>query len=222
MYLMRLLNLSTLLPLLVLGCLAGVSAEPLVADTLSVYDNLNSDHFTQRGELVLSDPAEYSPVGLQNPPVIDYSTVANWTTDNSMYAVLLQSHKTNAQLVFMVPRCRLNGDRVVKESFVVHAAADGSLLHIDYTAGKAANCKDARAMLETPTFSTDVVVRRRVQGPTPELAQAASIDLTTGKEKTPEPQKSFLVKYWYYIVPIMLLLLLGGGEEPQQEGNTRR
>ncbi|KAJ1719941.1 hypothetical protein LPJ53_005372 [Coemansia erecta] len=219
---MRLLNPSALLPLLVLGALAGVCAEPLVPDTLSVYDNLNSDQFTQRGELVLSDPAEYSPVGLQNPPVIKYSTVANWTTDNSMYAVLLQSHKTDAQLVLTVPRCRLNGDQAIKERFVVHAAADGGLLHVDYTAGKAANCKDAHAVPETPKFTTDVVVKRRVQGPTPELAQAPSIDLTTGKEKTPEPQKSFLVKYWYYIVPVMLLLLLGGGEEPQQEGNARR
>ncbi|KAJ2786427.1 hypothetical protein GGI15_001517, partial [Coemansia interrupta] len=214
---MRLLNPSAFLPLLVLGALSSVYAELLVPDTLSVYDNLNSDQFTQRGELVLSDPAEYSSVGLQSPPVIDYSTVANWTTDGSTYAVLLQSHKTDAQLVLTVPRCRLNGDRVIKERFVVHAAADGSLLHVDYTAGKATNCKDSHSVLEAPKFTTDVVVKRRVQGPTPELAQAASIDLTTGKEKTPVPQKSFLVKYWYYIVPIMLLLLLGGGEEPQQE-----
>ncbi|KAJ1826229.1 hypothetical protein LPJ56_002287 [Coemansia sp. RSA 2599] len=213
---MRVLNRSAVL--LLLCGFAGVLAESLLLDTLKVYDNLNPGFYTQRGELILADPVQYSPATIQSPPMADADSK---TSDPSMYTVLLSSQKTDSQFALSLPRCRLNGERAPKETFVVHMAQDGSLLRVDYSAGKLENCKKAPIPVESPAFSTSVVVKRRVQGPSPELAMAANIDLSTGKEKEPEPQKSFLVKYWYYIVPIVLLLMLGG-EEPQQEGNTRR
>ncbi|KAJ2869870.1 hypothetical protein FB639_004720 [Coemansia asiatica] len=214
---MRVLNRSV--ALLLLCSLACVVAESLVLDTLRVYDNLNPGIYTQRGELILTDPVQYSSLAIQGSPIVDADT--KLPEDPSMYAVLLKSQKTDSQFALSLPWCRLNGERKPKETFVVHMGQDDSLLHVHYSAGSSENCKNTQIPVESPAFSTSAVVKRRVQGPTPELAMAANIDLSTGKEKEPEPQKSFLVKYWYYIVPIVLLLMLGG-EEPQQEGNTRR
>ncbi|KAJ2590487.1 hypothetical protein H4R99_007085 [Coemansia sp. RSA 1722] len=216
---MRILNRSAAAMLLLCG-LATVFADSLVMDTLKVYDNLNPGQFTQRGELLLNDPVQYNPVAIQNAPIPDTDANSK-TSDPSMYTVLLRSQNTDSQFALSLPRCRLNGEQAPKETFVVHLSQDGSLLHVDYSAGKSENCDKSQTPVDSPAFSTSVVVKRRVQGPAPELAMAASIDMNTGKEKEPEPQKSFLAKYWYYIVPIVLMLMLSG-EEPQKEGNTRR
>ncbi|KAJ2334427.1 hypothetical protein GGH91_005700, partial [Coemansia sp. RSA 2671] len=135
------------------------------------------------------------------------------------YTVVLRSQNSGAQYALAARRCRLNGEKKVDETFVLHET-DSGVFRVDYDAGKGSNCLKG-SLDDVPTFVTKALVKRRVQGPTPQLAVAASIDASTGKEKVPEPEKGFLAKYWYYLVPLVLLLLLGG-EESQQEGNSRQ
>ncbi|KAJ2723297.1 hypothetical protein GGI07_002725 [Coemansia sp. Benny D115] len=202
---MRLLNRPTASLLVLLGTLLSTARG---TDTLEVFhsplDASSPGHFVQRGELSLSEPVKYTSIGQQSPATLEDQA---WAHDPSKYLVLVRSQKASSHLVLPVARCKLNGERTPKETFIVHAAENGDLLHIDYDVGRAANCASGEPVKDA-VFATEVVVKRRMQGATPELAAAASIDTTTGQEKQPEPQKSFLVKYWYYIVPIVLMLLL--------------
>ncbi|KAJ1901540.1 hypothetical protein LPJ66_000714 [Kickxella alabastrina] len=205
---------------LLLGALLPAHAS---ADTLEVFHNLAPNKFTQRGELTLTDPPAYSPIisdGFPPPTLPDTDAWAQ-QGDRSQYAVVLRSQKTGSLVHLAAPRCRLNGAARPKEVFVVHAERNGALLHVDYAVGSLENCH-SRTLVDVDGFDTQVVVRRRMQGPTPELAAAVSIDANTGSEKAPEVQKSFIMKYWYYIVPIVLMLLLTGEDAPQQEGTARR
>ncbi|KAJ1999220.1 hypothetical protein GGI04_004660, partial [Coemansia thaxteri] len=134
------------------------------------------------------------------------------------YTVILRSQNSGARHVLSVKRCRLNGEKKADETFVLHETEGGSVFRADYNAGKGSNCLKS-PLADTPSFATKALVKSRVRGPTPELAIAASIDASTGKEKQPEPQKGFLAKYWYYLIPIVLLLMFSG-EEPQQEAKS--
>ncbi|KAI9501936.1 hypothetical protein GGI25_000191 [Coemansia spiralis] len=214
---MRLVEL-TVIPLFLSALLAAASsneAEPAITQTLDVFHNLSPTDYIQRGELQLraDGTAQYHSVGMQQPPQLQ----GDFGADPSLYTVVVRAK--DAQFVLPIKRCRLNAKKKLEETFVVHEN-EGGVFHVDYDAGTGDNCLE-KNRYEDPAWLTRVVVNRQVDGPVPVLAAAASIDASTGKEVQPEPQKSFLAKYWYYIIPIVLLLMLGG-EEPQQEGNTRR
>ncbi|KAJ2456703.1 ER membrane protein complex subunit 10 [Coemansia sp. RSA 2424] len=196
--------------------------EALAADTFDVFHSLAPNEFVQRGEIRIlpNKTAEYQSIDAKgSPKLVDAGEQV--PSADLYYTVMLRSQNSGAQHVLAVKRCRLNGEKKVDETFVLHETEGGSLFRVDYDAGKGSNCLKS-PLADMPAFATKALVKSRVRGPAPELAVAASIDASTGKEKQPEPQKGFLAKYWYYLIPIALLLLLGGEEQPQQEGNTRR
>ncbi|KAJ2162859.1 hypothetical protein GGF46_000241 [Coemansia sp. RSA 552] len=223
---MRILDraLALLLLLLNAGVLADDDAETVVApstvEAFEVFHNPNPSEFVQRGELqLMSDgTAQYSPVGLQSPPLLSNSEVSE--SDSAEYTLVLRSLKSSAKYVLPVQRCRLNGDASAEETFVVYETEDGNVFHIDYDAGTSTNCQKG-GLPVTPPVLTRALLRKRMPGPQPKLAAPPQIDTSTGKEQQAEPPKSFLAKYWYYLVPLAILLFMGG-EEPQQEGNSRR
>ncbi|KAJ2453910.1 hypothetical protein EV183_001866 [Coemansia sp. RSA 2336] len=191
---------------------------PAATEKFEVFHN-EAAEFVQRGELQVFDDgtAQYQPIGLHEPLRLrDSSAIAQ---DDS-YTVVMRSLNSSAEFVASVKKCRLNSDQKIEETFVIHALESGSVFRIDYDAGSSSNCQNGRVEAKPVTF-TRVIVKKRALGPVPRLNAAPAIDMSTGREKQPEPSKSFLAKYWYYIVPIVLLLMIGG-EEPQQEGNTRR
>ncbi|PIA15417.1 hypothetical protein COEREDRAFT_93227 [Coemansia reversa NRRL 1564] len=226
---MRVPCAATLLALFMLSVVALASSDSAtpapVATTIekfSVFHNLQFGEYVQRGELQIMDDgtAQYQSIGVQDPPHLTDTEIM--PQDPTKYAVVLQSSKGKAQYVLPIDRCRLSDDDKTEETFVLHTAGLGSVFHVDYDAGKTANClQKNRESPVRPVLFTRVLLRPRAIGPTPKLAAVASIDATTGKEKQPEPQRSFLAKYWYYIIPLVLVLLFTG-EEPQQEGNARR
>ncbi|KAJ2105378.1 hypothetical protein GGI16_002378 [Coemansia sp. S142-1] len=193
----------------------------LTTDTFDVFHNLESKEFVQRGEIrvLQNETALYQSISAKDTPALLDAGKQVLSADH-YYSVLLRSQNSGAQHVLAIKRCRLNGEKKVEETFVLHETEGGSVFRVDYDAGKGSNCLKG-SLADVPKFVAKTLVKRRVQGPTPQLAVAASIDASTGKEKQPEPQKGFLAKYWYYLVPLALLLLLGG-EEPQPEGNARR
>ncbi|KAJ2743884.1 hypothetical protein GGI20_003392 [Coemansia sp. BCRC 34301] len=202
---------------------AGLTEQvvELAIDTFDVFHSYAPNDFIQRGEIrvLQNQTAAYQPVGTKGSPKLADVSELGLHAD-LYYTVILRSQNSGTQHVLSVKRCRLNGERNADETFVLHETEGGSVFRVDYDAGKSSNCLKS-PLADMPSFATKALVRSRVRGPTPELAVAASIDASTGKEKQPEPQKGFLAKYWYYLVPIALLLLLSG-EEPQQEGNARR
>ncbi|KAJ2838268.1 hypothetical protein FBU31_000963 [Coemansia sp. 'formosensis'] len=212
--------LSTLVSSVIAAGLTEQTAV-LTTDTFDVYHNLESKEFVQRGEIrvLQNETALYQSIGAKDTPKVADVSGKVLSADH-FYTVLLRSQNSGAQYALAVKRCRLNGEKKVEETFVLHETKGGGLFRVDYDAGKGSNCLKG-PIADMPTFVTKTLVKTRVQGPTPQLAVAASIDASTGKEKQPEPQKGFLAKYWYYLIPLALLLLLSG-EEPQQEGNARR
>ncbi|KAJ2728399.1 hypothetical protein IW152_005991 [Coemansia sp. BCRC 34962] len=211
--------LSTFLSSIVAAELTEQITIP-TTDTFDVFHNLESKEFVQRGEIrvLQNETALYQPIGAKDSLKLVDTSEQTLSVDQ-YYTVVLRSQNSGAQYALGVRRCRLNGEKKVDETFVLHET-EGGVFRVDYDAGKGSNCLRG-SLADVPTFVTKTLVRRRAQGPTPQLAVAASIDASTGKEKLPEPEKGFLAKYWYYLVPLVLLLLLGG-EEPQQEGNSRR
>ncbi|KAJ2526838.1 hypothetical protein EV175_007611, partial [Coemansia sp. RSA 1933] len=143
--------------------------------------------------------------------------------DAALYTVAVQAqNKDTSPFLIPIRRCRLNtAAKKLEETFVVHQTENGDVFRVDYDAGNSENCARKSDSKNEPVVLTRALVSTRLQGPAPKLAAAANIDMSTGKEVQPEPQKSFLAKYWYYLIPIVLMLMLGG-EEPQQEGNNRR
>ncbi|KAJ2616282.1 hypothetical protein H4S08_000841 [Coemansia sp. RSA 1365] len=227
---MRVPCAATLLALFMLSIVALASSDSATApapvattiEKFSVFHNLQIGKYVQRGELELMDDgtAQYHSIGVQDPPHL--TETESMPRDPTKYAVVLQSPQGKAQYVLPIDRCRLSGDDKAEETFVLHTTGLGSVFHVDYDAGKSANClQKNRESPVRPVVFTRALLKPRAIGPTPKLAAVASIDATTGKEKQPEPQKSFLAKYWYYIIPLVLVLLFTG-EEPQQEGNARR
>ncbi|KAJ2851900.1 hypothetical protein IWW36_000673 [Coemansia brasiliensis] len=205
-------------------CISAAAAAtealvPAATEKFEVFHNEAAD-FVQRGELQIFDDGtgQYQPIGLQEPMrLADSDSIAH---DDSKYTVVIRSLNNSAQFVASIKKCRLNSDQKIEETFVIHAFENGNVFHIDYDAGSSTNCQNDRTETK-PVTLTRVLLKQRALGPVPKLNAAPAIDMSTGREKQPEPPKSFLAKYWYYIVPIVLLLMLGG-EEPQQEGNTRR
>ncbi|KAJ2055629.1 hypothetical protein GGI17_006586 [Coemansia sp. S146] len=220
----RAITILVFLSTLVLSVIASGLAEQtatLTTDTFDVFHNLESKEFVQRGEIrvLQNETALYQSISAKDTPALLDASEQILNADH-YYTVLLRSKNSGSQHVLAVKRCRLSGEKKVEETFVLHETKGGSVFRVDYDAGKGSNCLKG-SLADVPTFVSKALVKKRVQGPTPQLAVAASIDASTGKEKQPEPQKGFLAKYWYYLVPLALLLLLGG-EEPQQEGNARR
>ncbi|KAJ2664723.1 hypothetical protein IWW48_000670 [Coemansia sp. RSA 1200] len=227
---MRIAELANIFLLVALA--SGSEQQAALVQTLNVFDNRKTPDFVQRGELQLftDGTAQYHSIGIQQPPQLSLANeLAEQKIDPTLYTVIVQPQNSNndsADFVLSIRRCRLNTDaKRLEETFVVHQKDNGDVFHIDYDAGKSENCarKEGKNQQPSsdPTVLSRVLVSQQKQGPVPKLAAAANIDVSTGKEVQPEPQKSFLAKYWYYLIPIVFLLLLGG-EEPQQEGNNRR
>ncbi|KAJ2514552.1 hypothetical protein GGI11_004048 [Coemansia sp. RSA 2049] len=228
---MRIAELANIFILVALA--SGSEQQAALVQTLNVFDNRKTPDFVQRGEVQLFTDgiAQYHGIGIQQPPQLSLANeLAEQNIDPALYTVIVQPQNSNndsADFVLSIRRCRLNTDaKRLEETFVVHQKDNGDVFHIDYDAGKSENCarkeeKNQQQSNSDPTVLSRVLVSQQKQGPVPKLAAAANIDVSTGKEVQPEPQKSFLAKYWYYLIPIVFLLLLGG-EEPQQEGNNRR
>ncbi|KAJ2693863.1 hypothetical protein GGH99_000954 [Coemansia sp. RSA 1285] len=228
---MRIAELANIFLLVALA--SGSEQQAALVQTLNVFDNRKTPDFVQRGEVQLftDGTAQYHGIGIQQPPQLSLANeLAEQNIDPALYTVIVQPQNSNndsADFVLSIRRCRLNTDaKRLEETFVVHQKDNGDVFHIDYDAGKSENCarkeeKNQQQSNSDPTVLSRVLVSQQKQGPVPKLAAAANIDVSTGKEVQPEPQKSFLAKYWYYLIPIVFLLLLGG-EEPQQEGNNRR
>ncbi|KAJ2608263.1 hypothetical protein EV177_005072 [Coemansia sp. RSA 1804] len=228
---MRIAELANIFILVALA--SGSEQQAALVQTLNVFDNRKTPDFVQRGEVQLftDGTAQYHGIGIQQPPQLSLANeLVEQNIDPALYTVIVQPQNSNndsADFVLSIRRCRLNTDaKRLEETFVVHQKDNGDVFHIDYDAGKSENCarkeeKNQQQSNSDPTVLSRVLVSQQKQGPVPKLAAAANIDVSTGKEVQPEPQKSFLAKYWYYLIPIVFLLLLGG-EEPQQEGNNRR
>lgn len=196
------------------------------AAVYDVYHNLeSSNEFIQRGELLIQQngTAEYQSVSVNQPQKLE--EVDEKMQDSSYYTVVVRNQQK--QYVLPVKRCRLLGQTKIEEVFILHestaAGNDGQVFHVDYDVGKSTNCQLSTGEKQqvSSVFSTKAYLKKQVRGPLPKLAPAAVIDMSTGKEKEPEPQKSFLAKYWYYIVPVVLLLLVGGEDPQQQQGGQQ-
>ncbi|BFZ61386.1 hypothetical protein YB2330_002451 [Saitoella coloradoensis] len=62
---------------------------------------------------------------------------------------------------------------------------------------------------------TVIMVPYQLNGPSVSLKKRiVARPATADGEEVPEPEKTFLQKYWQYLVPIVLVMLLtGGGSE---------
>ncbi|KAJ3384958.1 hypothetical protein HDU92_003309 [Lobulomyces angularis] len=95
------------------------------------------------------------------------------------------------------------------DSFQLTKLFAGELHHIDYFI-PTSTCLNEKAFNES-NFSTPTLklvkqfkVSRPRSEPLPELKEDGS---------TPEPEKTFLQKYWYYLIPLAIILVTSGGDD---------
>jgi hypothetical protein len=91
-------------------------------------------------------------------------------------------------------------DSELPKDFIVHLI-DDRVFKVDYALGEPG----------TSPASSNVYIALPAKGPQPPIKEP--IKLVGNKVPEPEPEKTFLQKYWYYIVPIVLMTLVSGGAE---------
>ncbi|KAJ3183420.1 hypothetical protein HDU87_006739 [Geranomyces variabilis] len=185
------------------------AAEPM---ELSVLHSLGSSAPSLRGSIV------YDPASLKrsaNKYVAGSATAgsvvsAGANTDpREMYRVYVEGD--GVKLTAAVPLCMLEASEY-QEQITLHLDSNGVPWHLDYLVGATSCEKPAKPLGRTP--KTLVFIERALAGTRPKLEQMVE----TTVDGKPEPEKSFIQKYWFYIVPAVLILLLqSGGEEPAKK-----
>ncbi|EJD01418.1 uncharacterized protein FOMMEDRAFT_147942 [Fomitiporia mediterranea MF3/22] len=110
----------------------------------------------------------------------------------------------------------------------LHLDRAGTPFHIDYfladipASGACPSTKQLRTRnLDQATFlhpsNTTINVRHATGPPLPELRVPPPLS-PKGQVIPPEPEKSFIQKYWMYIVAALFVLIFAGGPPPEDDG----
>lgn len=130
--------------------------------------------------------------------------------------------KPAKQSVTATKLCMLRSAQL-KDQFHLNVDEKGYPYHVQYDA-LSESCEETSTSSAGTALSTHVTVSRPIRGPSPlgdmpATAKPAKVEYDEkGNVKKPEPEKSFIQKYWMYIVPVLVMFLLTPGEPPQQGG----
>ncbi|KAL5527414.1 hypothetical protein ACEPAG_6205 [Sanghuangporus baumii] len=114
------------------------------------------------------------------------------------------------------------------EYLTLHLDRKGLPFHVDYylggvpVSGACPSSKQLRTLnLDQYTWlhpsNTTVRIRRGTHPPLPELRTPPPLS-PKGQVLQPEPEKTFVQKYWIYMAAGLALLLVAGGSPPEEEG----
>ncbi|KAI8848339.1 hypothetical protein BC829DRAFT_443853 [Chytridium lagenaria] len=194
---------STWLFVLVVAYVASIAT--CEKTQVEVWHSLGDAPFTQRGVLTY-DPdskkktAKYEPV--DSAALIPAPLLASIGKD-VVYRVSWKHVKPvlgveDVTVTATIRACLLQAAKF-QEHYTLHIDEAGIPYHLDYVVDAAKCEENQKVVAPKKGFKINVELRGLRMGQ----------ETTDGK---PQPEKSFLQKYWYYILAIFLIVMLSGGD----------
>ncbi|KAJ3213418.1 hypothetical protein HDU67_002893 [Dinochytrium kinnereticum] len=199
-----------------------ISPAPLYCtfmDTqVEVWHAVGSGPFTKRGTITYDPDSKKKTTKYESEPDTPFpEALLNTYPEDEVYRVMWKHTKPvfgvkDVTLNASVRMCLLQASKF-QEHYSIHIDQAGKVsisigipFHLDYVVD-ASSCQKSKVQAPKAGIKAQCSVARTSDGARPHLEM-----IQETKDGKPEPEKSFLQKYWYYIVAIALVLMLSGGD----------